>query len=355
MDRKTLFFLGISILILAVMLYFIGIDEVVEALKLANINYIIMAILIQFAIFFLYTLRWKVLNDLADIKTSIGKTLPILLVGLAINNLTPSGRGGGEPVRAYILSKESGYPFEETFATVVADRALDTFPFVVLAAITIAAMAIYFNVDTWLLIVMVLAVIAIVAVLIVLIYMCINPGFGKRVEGWILSLVRRFYKKNSDDLEMKIHDAVFGFQETMRLLISNKKVLSYTIPLSFFVWIMEILRVYFVFLAFGAQVNLIVIGEVFIVACLVGMIPLLPGGLGAVDGMMILFYSAAGITTSVSAAATVIERLISFWMPTIMGLVILPHYGSSVLDKVTGSSSPDEIKESLEDDSKDDG
>ena len=100
MDRKTLFFLGISILILAVMLYFIGIDEVVEALKLANINYIIIAILIQFAIFFLYTLRWKVLNDLADIKTSIGKTLPILLVGLAINNLTPSGRGGGEPVRA---------------------------------------------------------------------------------------------------------------------------------------------------------------------------------------------------------------------------------------------------------------
>ena len=96
MDRKTLFFLGISILILAVMLYFIGIEEVVEALKLANIYYIIIAILIQFAIFFLYTLRWKVLNDLADIKTSIGKTLPILLVGLAINNLTPSGRGGGE-------------------------------------------------------------------------------------------------------------------------------------------------------------------------------------------------------------------------------------------------------------------
>ena len=112
MDRKTLFFLGISILILAVMLYFIGINEVIEALKLANIYYIIIAILIQFAIFFLYTLRWKVLNDLADIKTSVRKTLPILMVGLAINNLTPSGRGGGEPVRADILSKESGYPFE---------------------------------------------------------------------------------------------------------------------------------------------------------------------------------------------------------------------------------------------------
>ena len=149
MDRKTLFFLGISILILAVMLYFIGIDEVVEALKLANINYIIIAILIQFAIFFLYTLRWKVLNDLADIKTSIGKTLPILLVGLAINNLTPSGRGGGEPVRAYILAEEHDSHLKDTLATVVADRMLDTFPFIVLAIITIAATVFYFQMPTW--------------------------------------------------------------------------------------------------------------------------------------------------------------------------------------------------------------
>ena len=82
------------------------------------------------------------------------------------------------------------------------------------------------------------------------------------------------------------------------------------------------------------------------------MIPLLPGGLGAVDGVMILFYSAAGITASVSAAATVIERLISFWLATIIGMIILPHYGSSVLDKKSLSSSSDEISEVVEDDVK---
>ena len=50
------------------------------------------------------------------------------------------------------------------------------------------------------------------------------------------------------------------------------------------------------FLAFGAHVSPIIIGEVFIMASLIGMIPLLPGGLGAVDGVMILFYSTAGIS-----------------------------------------------------------
>ena len=151
------------------------------------------------------------------------------------------------------------------------------------------------------------------------------------------------------ELENKIHEAVFGFQDTMKGLVSNRKALYYTIPLSFLIWIFEIIRVYLVFLAFGANVNLIVIGEVFIVASLVGMIPLLPGGLGAIDGVMILLYSSAGITSSISAAATVIERLISFWMATIIGLVILPKYGSSLLDKISGSSS-DELEENLNED-----
>lgn len=171
MDKKTILLLGISVIILLIMLWFVGIDQVIDALKMANLTIIALAILTQIFTYFLYTLRWQILNKLANMDVGIKKLLPMVLVGLAVNNITPSGRGGGEPVRAYILAKEKDYPMEETFATVVADRALDTFPFVVLAALTIAAMALYFDFDTWLLVVMVLAVIAIVAVLAILIYM----------------------------------------------------------------------------------------------------------------------------------------------------------------------------------------
>ena len=349
MDKRTFLLLGVSVLILLAMLYFVGIDQVIDALKVANLAIIALAIVTQIFTYFLYTWRWQVLTNLADMDVSIKKLLPMVMVGLAVNNITPSGRGGGEPVRAYLLAKDNDdYHFDETLATVVADRALDTFPFVALAAITIASMALFFDFDLWLMVVMVIAVIAIIIILIVLIYMCINPDFGKRVDGWIIGLVRRFYKKNSEDLENQIHEAIIGFQNTMKMLISNKRGLLYTLSLSFVIWIFEILRVYLVFLAFGANVNIIVVGEVFIVACLVGMIPLLPGGLGAIDGLMILFYSAAGIPASVSAAATVIERLISFWMATIIGMVILPYYGSSVLDKISSKSSTDEIEEAVE-------
>jgi len=337
-----------SFIILIVMLYFVGIDNIMDALKKANLALVALAIIVQIATYFLYTIRWNLINSEAGIKVSLKSLLPITMVGLAANNITPSGRGGGEPVRAYILSKEHDYGLKDTFATVVADRALDTFPFIVLAAITIVATVFYFEIPTWLVAVLILATIAIIAILAILIYMCINPGFGEKIERFIMKLVNRFYKKASDDLQKSIHENIQGFQDTMKMLISNRKLLAITIPMSFLIWVFEILRVYIVFLAFGATLNFIVIAEVFIIASLVGMIPLLPGGLGTVDGVMIGFYSKAGVSLSLAAPVTLIERLISFWMATIIGLVILPHYGSSVLEKRSISTSAKDLDESIE-------
>jgi uncharacterized protein (TIRG00374 family) len=342
MSFKSVLFLIVGLIIMAVMLWFIGIEKVIASLKLTNLWLILAAILIQVFTYFLYAFRWEIINKITDIDVGLKKLLPMILVGLAVNNITPSGRGGGEPVRAYILSKESDKPMEEAFATVITDRALDTFPFVLLAIITIIGVTFYFPLSSWIIAVMIIAVLAIVLVLFLLIYMSVNENFGNKFTNWIIRVIHRFYKKESEKMEIKVKEIVSGFQSTMKAMISNKKVLYYALPLSFIIWLFEIIRVYVVFLAFGVTVSPLIIGEIFILASLIGMIPLLPGGLGAVDGVMILFYSAAGIPTSISAAATVVERLISYWMSTIIGLLLVPYYGASVLDKISSIGNREE-------------
>ena len=332
-NKKVLIFLFIGLAIMGVMLYFIGIDEVIEALKLSNLWLVLLAIVIQIFTYFLYTWRWNIINKTADMDLGIKKSLPMVLVSLAVNNITPSGRGGGEPVRAYLLAKEGHFKFEDTFATVIADRALDTFPFVILAILTIIGIIFTFSLDIKLIAFLVIMVTLITVAVILLIYVCINEAFGVKLTSWIIKIVRRFYKKFNEDTEKRIIEAVKTFQVRMNALLRDKTILYYALPLSFVIWIFEILRVYVVFLAFGARVSPIIIGEVFILASFVGMVPLLPGGLGAVDGIMILFYANAGITASLSAAATVVERLISFWMTTFVGLIFLTMFGTSVLDK----------------------
>ena len=99
-NKKLLIFLGFGLIIMAVMLYFIGIDEVIEALKLSNLWFVLLAVILQVFTYYLYTLRWHIINKTADMSLGIKKLLPMVLVSLAVNNMTPSGRGGGEPVRA---------------------------------------------------------------------------------------------------------------------------------------------------------------------------------------------------------------------------------------------------------------
>ena len=335
MKHKTLILMLAGIGVLGLMVLFIGPEKIESVIEQSNPWYLALAVIIQLTIYGLWTERWAITTSSLDISIKRRHLLPMLLVGLAINNITPSGRGGGEPVRAYILSKYSQSPFENAFATVIADRGLDTFPFIALAIITIITAILYINLPQWMVITLVIGLIILILVFFLALYMSINREFGDRAIRWFLRILKRISTKMHDRIEQRAINAVGGFQDSMRVMITDRKVLMYGIPLSFLIWGLEIMRVYVVFLALNINAPLEIIAAVFVISTLIGMIPLLPGGLGAVDGMMILLYSYAGIPASVSAAATLVERLISFWMTTILGVAVLPYFGADAVDKMT--------------------
>ncbi len=331
---KTLLLMLAGLGVLAIMVLFIGPEKIGSAIKQANPWYVVLAVVIQLAIYGLWTERWAITISSLDISIKRRQLLPMLLVGLAINNLTPSGRGGGEPVRAYILAKYSQAPTENAFATVIADRGLDTFPFIALAILTIILAVIYINLPQWMIITLIICLIVLIIIFVLALYMSLNREFGDRTIRWFLRIINRISNKIHDRIEQQAINAVEGFQDSMKVMVTDRKVLLYGIPLSFLIWGLEILRVYIIFIAFNINAPLEIIAVVFVISTLIGMIPLLPGGLGAVDGMMILLYSYAGIPPSVSAAATIVERLISFWMTTILGVAVLPYFGADAAEKM---------------------
>ena len=334
MKHSALILAVVGIGILAAMILFIGPGKIESAISLADPWYLALAVVIQFAIYGLWTERWSININSVNIAIKKLHLLPMLLVGLAVNNITPSARGGGEPIRGYILSKYSKTPFEKSFATVIADRGLDTFPFMVLAVITIISLVLFMSLSKLLIFGLIIAVIALLILFFIAVYMSINKEFGKKVILWLVGIIKRFSRKEHSKLEENALKAIYGFQKSMRTMLKDRNVFMYGLPISFVIWILEISRVYIVFSAFHVEVSFIVIAEVFIVSTLIGMIPLLPGGLGAVDGVMIILFSAAGVPPSISAAATIVERLISFWMTTIIGTSVLPYFGTGVVDKI---------------------
>ena len=335
MNHKTIILFLIGIAVLALMVIFIGPGKIESALKHADPWYVALAVIVQFFIYGLWTQRWSITIHSLHISIKKRHIFPMLMVGLAVNNITPSARGGGEPVRAYMLSKYANVPLENALATVIADRGLDTFPFVVLAIITIIFSVSYLKLPELVVIGLIISLVALVFAFIIILYMCINESAGERITLWGVRVVKRFSKKKHHEIDKRAIEAMIGFQNSMKVMIKDRRVLLFGLPLSFLIWFMEITRVYIVFSSFGTPVPLEIIGAVFVIATLIGMIPLLPGGLGAIDGVMIVLYSAAGVPPSISAAATIVERLISFWMTSFIGMGMLPYVGSGVMDKIT--------------------
>ncbi len=333
MNHKTIGLLGVGIAILAVMVIFIGPEKIEEALKLANPLYLVAAIVVQFIVYGMWTERWSITVRSLHISIKKKHLFPMLMVGMAVNNITPSGRGGGEPVRAYMLGKYAHEPMENAFATVIADRGLDTFPFVFLAILTILYSVMSLKLPEWIVIALIISLIALVALFLIILFMSINEAAGEKITMWALAVIKRFSRKKHFEIERKAINAMRGFQNSMRVMIKDRRVLMFGLPLSFLIWFTEIIRVYIVFSSFGTPVPIGIIAAVFVIATLIGMIPLLPGGVGAVDGVMIILYSAAGVPPSISAAATIVERLISFWMTSFIGIGMLPYVGSGVMEK----------------------
>ncbi len=335
--KKVGILLLVGVLILLAMVLFIGPDQIITALKTADIKYVILAIVIQFIIIWLWNMRWSLICESLDIPHKRSSLFAMVIVGLALNNLTPSGRSGGEPVRAYLLSKASSADFKETFATVMADKLCDTFPFIVLAIFAISYLMLYLHLNMGLFSLLLVALVVFILALVFIVYICINESFGLRTIQWVFRQLRKVMSRDLDKYEETATTSLIGFQRSLLYLMGDKKLLVMAIGISFLVWFLELLRVYIVFLAFGQTVALGMIASVFLVSTLIGVIPILPGGLGSIDGVMILLYSLAGISSSVSTAATLVERMISLWMIIIIGMILLPFFGAGALDYVDGS------------------
>jgi hypothetical protein len=91
--------------------------------------------------------------------------------------------------------------------------------------------------------------------------------------------------------------------------------------------VFDVFRTYFVFLSLGVTVPFTVILAAITISALMGSIPIFPGGIGLMETTMIIIYSSSGINLAIAGTSTIIDRLISFWTFTFIGLACAYYLG----------------------------
>jgi uncharacterized protein (TIRG00374 family) len=92
---------------------------------------------------------------------------------------------------------------------------------------------------------------------------------------------------------------------------------------SFLIWLSEAARLYFVAWALGYQIDFLMAVFISQAALVIMSLPLTPAGLGLVELLMFAVLIPAGFSREHAAAIVIADRLISYWLLIIFGIV---HY-----------------------------
>jgi len=87
----------------------------------------------------------------------------------------------------------------------------------------------------------------------------------------------------------------------------------------------DMLTLYILFGAFGHSVSLSVLFVGYGLPLLFGKVGILPGGLGIVEGTMAVLYGGFGVPNAVLVVVILAYRLLSFWLPTLLGFSLIPY------------------------------
>jgi len=87
----------------------------------------------------------------------------------------------------------------------------------------------------------------------------------------------------------------------------------------------DMLTLYFLFLAAGHPVNPGVLLAGYGLPLLLGKVSFLPGGVGIVEATMAALYDGLGVPDGVTVVIILIYRFLSFWLPLLVGLPLIPY------------------------------
>ena len=287
--------LGVAVyLILAVLSGFGNLSSALEDFNFALVPLILGLVLLSYAGRFV---RWLYYLRILKVSVPLGLNVAIFAAGLS---MTISPGKLGEVLKSVFVRQATGAPVARTAPAVVAERATDGTGMVAWGFL--GAFALGFAPGT---------MVAFLVVAAVGIAVLRSKRLSLLAERALLKLplLNRLVPHLSD------------FHASSNELLGSRPLVVGTI-ISFLSWGLECLAVYLCAVGLGADLSFLLVVFVFATSSLIGVLSMLPGGIGAVEvGLAVQFRVIAGLSDGLAGALTLVIRLATLWFATLVGIV----------------------------------
>ncbi|MCS7123626.1 MAG: lysylphosphatidylglycerol synthase transmembrane domain-containing protein [Candidatus Aenigmarchaeota archaeon] len=322
MNLKVLsIFVGIILLVL--ILYFSGFEEVISTILNSNPTFIFLALLAFIFSVFLKSLRWSIFLKSIKINVPFSHAFYSFNSAMFLGNLVPFK--ALEPIRGYFLKVKFGYSFSKTIPLVLTERALDVFVYILFSLITLQALVNFLpsHITFFAFLGMLIFFLISLSVLLILNSKKLTLKFFKFLSK--LPIIKRFRKK----VEKIAVNFSLGFNQLKRSKL-HFQILFFT----FLIWITEGT----IFLLSAKAVSLNLPFSLFalpLLSILLGVLTLIPGGLGSIEAIMVLLLSSLGFPIPQATSAVLIYRFFVHLCENSIGAIIITQvYSFDIVKKM---------------------
>ena len=338
--RRGRFFLSVLLgfLIILVLLWLVGFREVLVQILGLDFRWFIVLFLLQVVLMFFWGLKWWVI--LGRYNLPLRRVLPVSFFGYFMNNVTPIALAGGEPLRAYVLSKTEDVSFEDAAASVIMDVYVEVFPLLFAIILSVFFVASY-GVGDVLILLLFAAFCFISCVLLFIVMLAVNERMAETMVSWFVRLVSYIpvgvVKNQALTAKSRLDEVIVNFRSAMKTTLDDRKTIFWGTVVSFFIWILHFARVYVVFWMLGFKLTFPVLVVTRVTVLAVSFLSFIPGALGFWEGTTTYVFSFFGISAATAMAAVLVERFFSYFIANLIGFAAASYLGyNKLVDRYEG-------------------
>ena len=290
---KFAFKLIVSISLLSLILYFVGINRALGELAGANVFYILAAVaLVPFQMLF-KSIKWSAIIDMFGQHIRLLPSLAYTFISLAFGLVTPARLG--EFVKAKYLADKTKMGYKRAFMTVVIDKSFDVMAIAFMGLIGASFLGSRIPNSS----------IFIPILVSLLIALCLSFFYFDAILSFLLKLFPEKYRPRLDEMNL------------------NGKLYTKILLYSLIIWAIYTSEAFFILKSLGVNTVPVsgVMGALSLMA-LSSAIPISLGGIGVREIAAISFLLILGVEAEKSAVFSLIFTFISFGIPAIAGSIL---------------------------------
>ena len=312
LGKNLVLAVALGLAVYAALFFFFNFGDVSRALAgfdLALIPVVLGLVSLSYAGRFL---RWLYYLRVLKVSVPLGQNAAIFAAGLS---MTISPGKLGEVLKSVFVRQASGAPIARTAPAVVAERATDGTGMVLWGFIGAFALGLS---PFWVFVFLGVAVFGIAVLR--------SKRLSLLAERVLLKL----------PLLDRLAPHLRAFHGASNELLGARPLVVGT-AISFLSWGLECLGVYLCAVGLGAEAGFLMVTFVFAVSSLLGVLSMIPGGIGAVEaGLALQFVRLAGMSTGLAGALTFVIRLATLWWATFIGIL-----GLLLVRRMLGDTPPE--------------